>query len=192
LSGAAASERNDTPTAIAMWTRLRGSLANGSPEAAQVDAVIAQLGAATASASPAPSAPATPSAPAAASTTAPPTDTATTDGAVAGTVQLDPALAARVAPGDTVFIFARDPDGPRMPLAAMKLTVADLPKQFALTDAMAMSPSATISKAARIVIEARVSKAGDVTPRPGDLTGASAVVKAGARNVRLTIDKVVP
>jgi cytochrome c-type biogenesis protein CcmH len=192
LSGAAASERNDTPTAMAMWSRLRAGLPNGSPEAAQVDEVIGQLR----DAAPGGSGAAPPSAPAApaAAANAPSAGQAVPNAGagVSGTVQLDPALAARVSPTDNVFVFARNPDGPRMPLAAMKMTVADLPRRFSLTDAMAMSPSATISSASKIVIEARVSKAGDVTPRPGDLTGASEVVKAGARDVRLTIDKVLP
>ncbi len=91
-----------------------------------------------------------------------------------------------------MFIFARDPDGPRMPLAAMKITAAELPKTFALTDAMAMSPANTISKAKRIVVEARVSKSGNVAPQPGDLAGTSAPVAPGASNVRVSIDRIIP
>ena len=56
---------------------------------------------------------------------------------------------------------------------------------------MAMSPAATISKAKQIVVEARVSKSGNATPQPGDLAGTSAPVAPGARNVRVTIDRVV-
>jgi cytochrome c-type biogenesis protein CcmH len=78
-----------------------------------------------------------------------------------------------------------------MPLAAMKVAVSELPKSFALTDAMAMSPAATISKAKTIVVEARVSKSGNVTPQPGDLAGTSAVLAPGASNVRVTIDRVI-
>ena len=111
---------------------------------------------------------------------------------VEGRVEIDPKLAKSLGPTDTVFIFARDPDGPRMPLAAMRVTGADLPRAFALTDEMAMSPAATISKAGKIVIEARVSKSGDVKAQPGDLAGVSAPVAPGARGVRVTIDRVVP
>ena len=56
---------------------------------------------------------------------------------------------------------------------------------------MAMSPAATISKAKQIVVEARVSKSGNVTPQAGDLAGTSAPVAPGATNVRVTIDRVV-
>ena len=79
-----------------------------------------------------------------------------------------------------------------MPLAAMKLRGSDLPRAFALTDEMAMSPAATISKAGKVVIEARVSKSGDVKPQRGDLSGTSATVNPGAKDVRVTIDRVVP
>ena len=170
LGGAAAIERNDPATAIALWTRLKALLPPDSPQVAQVDAALARLG----------------EAPAAKGAT-PPVAAA----AVEGRVELDAKLAGDVAPGDTVFIFARDPDGPRMPLAAMKIAAAELPKSFALTDAMAMSPAATISKAKKIIVEARVSKSGNVTPQPGDLAGSSAAVAPGAANVRVTIDRVI-
>jgi cytochrome c-type biogenesis protein CcmH len=112
--------------------------------------------------------------------------------AVDGRVDLDPKLAGRAAPGDTVFIFARDPDGSRMPLAAIRLTVGELPKTFSLNDSMAMAPTATISAAKRIVIEARISKSGQATAQTGDLAGLSAPVAPGARDVRVLIDRVLP
>jgi cytochrome c-type biogenesis protein CcmH len=43
-----------------------------------------------------------------------------------------------------------------------------------------------------VVIEARISKSGDATPRAGDLTGRSVEVKPGARDVRVVIDQVLP
>lgn len=91
-----------------------------------------------------------------------------------------------------MFIFARASEGPRMPLAILRLKAGELPKSFALTDAMAMTPTATISKAGKVVVEARVSKTGNVAAQPGDLSGVSGVIEPGARNVRVTIDKVVP
>ena len=60
------------------------------------------------------------------------------------------------------------------------------------TDAMAMTPAATISKASKVVIEARVSKSGDVKAQTGDLTGVSAPVAPGAKDVRVIIDRVIP
>jgi len=197
LAGSAAMERNDPATAIVMWKRLRAALPADSPDIAQVDSVLAQIGeapsAASAVSAPAPGTATASAAPRSSPPSAPAAKDATTDaGSVEGRVELDPKLASNVAPGDVVFIYARNPDGPRMPLAAMKLTGADLPKSFALTDAMAMSPAATISKAAKVVIEARVSKSGNVVAQPGDLSGTSAPVAPGSRDVRVTIDQVVP
>jgi len=57
---------------------------------------------------------------------------------------------------------------------------------------MAMSANATISAAKRVVIEARISKSGQVVPQPGDLAGSSQPVAPGARNVRVVIDRAIP
>jgi cytochrome c-type biogenesis protein CcmH len=188
LGGAAAMERNDPATAAALWTRFRSLLPPDSPQLAQVDSALARLGTAAAAQA---ATPATAQGTGPAPAQAAPSAAAPGAASVSGRVELDPKLAGSVAPGDTVFIFARDPEGPKMPLAAMKIAVSELPKVFALTDAMAMSPAATISKAKSIVVEARVSKSGNVTPQPGDLAGTSTVLTPGASNVRVTIDRVI-
>ncbi len=93
---------------------------------------------------------------------------------VEGRVEIDPKLAAKVAPGDTLFIYARDPDGSRMPLAILRGTASELPKSFALTDAMAMTPNNTISRARQSLSKRASSKSGNATPQSGDLRGTSA------------------
>lgn len=57
---------------------------------------------------------------------------------------------------------------------------------------MAMTPATRLSSAAAVRIEARISPSGNATPQAGDLVGTSAVVKPGARDVRILIDKVLP
>ena len=111
---------------------------------------------------------------------------------VTGRVDLAPALKAKAAPDDIVYIFARATQGPRMPLAVVRARVADLPMDFKLDDSMAMSPELKLSSAAELRIEARVSKTGDAIAKPGDLTGEIAPVKAGASGLKLSIDRVVP
>jgi cytochrome c-type biogenesis protein CcmH len=110
---------------------------------------------------------------------------------VSGRVSLAPALQAKAGPDDTVYIFARHANGPRMPLAVLRVKVSDLPKDFSLDDSMAMSPDLKISSASELRIEARVSKTGDAISKPGDLSGEISPVKPGAQKLQLLIDKVV-
>ena len=79
-----------------------------------------------------------------------------------------------------------------MPLAILRGTAAELPKSFALTDAMAMTPAQTISLAKSVVVEARISKAGNAAAQSGDLRGTSAPLTPGATNVRIVIDQEIP
>lgn len=110
---------------------------------------------------------------------------------VTGRVELAPALAARAAPDDTVFIFARPAAGARMPLAILKKRVRDLPVDFTLDDSMAMSPAARLSGASQVVVGARVSKSGQAMPQPGDLEGLSAAVAPGQQGLKIVIAEVV-
>jgi len=111
---------------------------------------------------------------------------------VSGTVELDPALKDKAAPGDTLYVFARAVKGSRMPLAALRKKVSDLPLTFTLDDTLAMSPELKLSGAEAVTLDARISKSGDALPHPGDLSGSSAPVKPGAKGVRLRIEQVVP
>ena len=69
---------------------------------------------------------------------------------------------------NVVFVFARSLSGPPMPIAAKKLTVADLPTLVRLDDSMSMDPNFTLSKAEQVQIVARVAMSGDVIARSGD------------------------
>jgi cytochrome c-type biogenesis protein CcmH len=111
---------------------------------------------------------------------------------VQGTVRLDPAVAARAAPTDTVFVFARASEGPRVPLAVLKLQAKDLPAKFVLDDSLAMAPQFRLSNFKSVLVNARVSKSGGANPTAGDLEGRSVAVDLGARDVVLTIDRVLP
>jgi cytochrome c-type biogenesis protein CcmH len=110
---------------------------------------------------------------------------------VTGIVNLDDSLKSRVRPDDTVFVFARAATGPRMPLAIVKIKVADLPYKFTFDDSMAMMPERKLSQFADVVIGARVSKSASATPSAGDLEGISDKIKPGRTGVRVTIDRAV-
>lgn len=116
---------------------------------------------------------------------------ATTGASVSGSVALAAALADKAQPEDTVFVFARAVDGPRIPLAALRRQVKDLPFDFRLDESMAMSPEATLSSTTRVVITARVSRSGDAIAAAGDLSGVSAPVDVGSSGVKIDIDSVV-
>ena len=106
-------------------------------------------------------------------------------------VKLAPDLAARVQPHDTLFVFARAVDGPPMPLAVARLQASALPAKVTLTDAMAMTPTLTLSKFAKVEVAARISKSGNAMPRAGDLESAPVEVATDSRSpIALTIDKV--
>jgi len=111
---------------------------------------------------------------------------------IKGRVQLAAALAGKAAPTDTLFVFARATQGPRMPVALLKRQVKDLPLEFALDDSMAMMPTMKLSNFSSVVVGARVSKGGDAMPASGDLQGFSAPVKVGSAGVDVKIDQVVP
>ena len=118
--------------------------------------------------------------------------TAAASGAgVSGTVTLSAALAAKVSPGDTVFIFARAAEGSRMPLAILRKKASELPIKFALDDSMAMNPAANLSSARQIIVGARISKSGNAMPQPGDLQGATKPVSNSGKNIAIVIDTEV-
>jgi cytochrome c-type biogenesis protein CcmH len=111
---------------------------------------------------------------------------------VSGQVKLAPALAAKVAPNDTLFIFARAEQGPRMPLAILSLKAGDLPAQFSLDDSNAMAPGMKLSAFPAVMVFARVSKSGNASAQSGDLEGSAGPLKPGAQNIQITIDKLIP
>lgn len=173
LAGSVAFEARDYPAARGYWERLLAVVPAQSDVARSIQGSIAQalkmeaaLGAG-----------------AAAATAAAP---------LTGEVSLAPALAARVAAGDTLFVFARAAEGSRMPLAILRQPVGEWPRRFVLSDALAMSPEHRLSSQAQVVVGARISRSGNATPQPGDLLGTSAVVSSSAQGLRLVIDQVQP
>lgn len=111
---------------------------------------------------------------------------------ITGVVRLSPALAGKVTPTDTVFVFAKAVSGPPMPIVVIRAQVKDLPQKFILNDSMAMMPTMKLSNYKEVVVGAKISKSGNATPQSGDLRGEVASVKVGTNNVQLVIDKIVP
>lgn len=72
----------------------------------------------------------------------------------------------------TVFVYARVWQGPKMPLAVQRISVAALPATITLDDSMAMSPMATLSQASQVELVARISRDGSAIARAGDWQGS--------------------
>ncbi|MDP1465713.1 c-type cytochrome biogenesis protein CcmI/CycH, partial [Klebsiella pneumoniae] len=73
-------------------------------------------------------------------------------------VDLSADVKAKSLPGDSVFIFARAVAGPPAPLAAKRVTVADLPITVELGDADAMMPQLKLSNFPEVQLVARISR----------------------------------
>ncbi len=110
---------------------------------------------------------------------------------VSGRVWLAEDLRAKAPAQATLFLFARPADGSRMPVALLRKKVSDLPMSFTLDDSAAMVPNMGLSKLSKVIVVARISMKGDVTPTPGDLEGVSAPVPVGTNNLKLEITEVL-
>lgn len=179
LAGSAAFERKDYRLAVKWWEKILGLVP---PDSADSTSVVANVNEARGLAG------LPPLGPQASKAVARP---GVAGASVSGTANLDPAFKARVAPTDSVFIFARAAEGPRMPLAVIRKTVQDLPLTFTLDDSMAVMPSMKLSSVDRVVIGVRISKSGSASPGPGDIQGLSQPVKIGTKGIAITIDSEV-
>lgn len=172
LHGTLQFERGQYAQAAATWQRILAHAEPGSEFAQQVQAMV---GEARERAGLAP--------------TVQPTAAAPDSGLrIRLALSLDAALAAKAAPADPVFVFVRPAAG-GPPLAAIRLSVKDLPAELDLAQAVRMNPAPLPEQ---VVIGARVSKSGQPTAAKGDLEGLSAAVSPAAGSLKLAIDRELP
>lgn len=177
LLGISDSQSGNDRDAAATWRLLLPQLEPGSNVA---KSVAEQIAAADARAGGAPAG--------STSTAAAP---ATTGASLQVQVALAPALKDKLAAGDVLFVYARSPDGPPMPLAVAKLDPTNLPTTVTLTDAMAMTPAFKLSSVAQVFVGARISHSGQPVAQPGDLEGDAGVVAVDSKTpIKISIDKV--
>jgi len=180
LSGSAAFERQDYARAIGEWRKVLEIVPADSTIAARIGNSIADAEQRAGG-----------SAPSVATATQPAAAKAPGLG-LAGIVALDSTLRSQVADGDTVFVFARAAEGPRMPVAIKRMTVRELPARFVLDDSMSMAGGPKLSEQKQVIVGARVSRSGNATPQSGDLEGQAGPVAPGSSEVRVTISRAVP
>lgn len=185
LTGSAAFERQDYAAAVAPWERMLKAHPDH-PFAPQLREGVVEARR-MAGLPPSAIAAAAPAANAAATPAAKPSPT----GNITGTASLSPDIAAKAAPDDTVFIFARAVEGSRMPLAIVRKQVKDLPLAFTLDDSTAMTPQNKLSSQTQVVVGVRVSKRGDAMPQPGDLQTISKPVTVGTQGLQIVVNDVV-
>jgi cytochrome c-type biogenesis protein CcmH len=108
-------------------------------------------------------------------------------------VELDPALKNSMAPETTVFISAQALQGPKMPLAAVRLQLRDLPAMVTLDDTMAMTPMAKLSSVDQVQVRATVSLSGTPGAKPGDILGVASPVQVAGNDalIKILINEVV-
>ena len=109
-------------------------------------------------------------------------------------VAISDQLQSETSPKDTLFIYARAADGPKMPLSLARLTVADLPAKVTLRKEMAMMQNMDLHTFDQVHAIARISKSGKAITQPGDLIAQSQLVdftQSPSANISLVIDSVV-
>jgi len=108
---------------------------------------------------------------------------------LAGVVDVDPLLAAEVAPGAIVFITVREAGfGAGPPMAVKRLVATSFPLRFEITTADSMTGEAIPDD---LLLEARIDPDGDpMTRSPTDPRARLDDVKAGSGDVRLVLRRV--
>lgn len=180
LAGTAAFERQDYDGAVNFWERILKIVPAESELAQSVRGSMAEARSLSSKQAPA---------------AVPVPATAVSDRAaqrseaasVSGVVMLAPGIAGRVAPTDTLFVFARAVEGSRMPLAIIRTQAGSLPFKFTLDDNLAMAPGMRLSGHKEVVIGARISRSGNATPQAGDFEALTAPVAVGTQDVSVLI-----
>ncbi len=176
LLGISDFQRGDYRIAAATWRLLQTQLEPGSSVA---QSVAEQIAVADARAG----------APASASSST--AATAPQGASLQVEVTLAPTLKDKLAKGDVLYVYARAPDGPPMPLAVARVDPVKLPATVTLNDAMAMTPEFKLSTTPQVFVGARISHNGQPTAQSGDLEGDAGVVAVEHKGpIKITIDKV--
>jgi cytochrome c-type biogenesis protein CcmH len=129
-----------------------------------------------------------------AATTTPATAAASsTATALSVAVDVSDSVRAKFKESDVVFVYAKAKQGPRMPLAVARLTLAALPSTVTLDDSMAMVEGMNLSAFDQLVVSARVTRTGSAIAQSGDYIGQLDVTdKSADVTLNIEIDTIVP
>ena len=202
LAGSASFAELNYRSALRFWERARDLVDPNSPDAQELDRAMAEardklgLPPLPARAAPAPvSAGGTNNANNANSSSSASNVTAAASASAAasisGRVSVVSELAGKVAPTDTVFVYATPVSGSKMPVAMLRTTADKLPLDFVLDDSMAMTPNAKLSGMSEVTVRVRISKSGQAKAQSGDLGVSVTPVKPGAQGLNLMVRDVL-
>jgi len=163
--GVAQRQAGDNAAAAATWEPLLGALQGETATSLRNEVNAARAAAGLAALSP-------------------PAPAAADAGALQVKVELDPDFAARVRLDGTaqVFVIARQPGGPPMPVAVERHGVADLPFTATLDDADSPMPTLKLSQLREVELVARLSASGNAMKQEGDIESASVRVVLPAKD----------
>ncbi len=110
------------------------------------------------------------------------------------TVKVTLGEAVKLQGGETVFVYARAWNGPKMPLAIKKLSIQELPAEIVLDESMAMAPGMSIDKFPELEVVARISRTGSPSPQSGDWEATQGPVRLSEQKgpISLVIASQVP
>ena len=161
LAGMAAEQRQDYKSAHRYWTQLLPLIADNPASTREVQGLLAALEERD---------------PELVSTSA---ASSGDGGSLSLVVDISPQLKARAKPGDAVFVYAKAMQGPPMPLAVKKLTLAEM-------------PAMKLSLFNQVIVGARVSTSGNPVAQTGDFyTEIESIDSANPPpEISLTIDQI--
>lgn len=170
LSGMQAFSQADYHLAIKHWRAALAVYGANSPQAASltggIQAAEARLGTQTVKAG--------------STTTAAEVNPISTEANIRLKISIDQGLlSAEDNPDTPVFVFARAVNGPRMPLAAKRLRLADLPIELLITENDKMSVQ-SIAGHSQLIVGARLARSGQPIAASGDLQSSELLVEVAA------------
>lgn len=98
-------------------------------------------------------------------------------------ISLAPGVADRLGGRGTVFVTARAPDGPPMPVAAERHDVSALPLEIVLDDSDSLMPTQRLSQLEVVQVSARISTSGTADRSADDVESAPVRVSLPSRKL---------
>ncbi len=161
MSGMQAFSESDYSQAISYWRSALSSYGEGSAQAASLNAGIQAAEARLVSSS---------------KSAAGQADNSATTAHIRLRVSIDPSLiTANDKPNTPVFVFARAVSGSRMPLAAKRLRLSDLPIELLITENDKMATQ-SIAGQSELIVGARLARSGQPIAEAGDVKSSELLV----------------